>query len=124
MLLKHSSISHILSHSEAHTLGSHIQFYCMNVFNVLLHSHRHLSLFNSCFALHFLPSNLQLKPHEICFSNDLDPFIPAVMLNTVTLTSFLSFGTRNLSEKSKINADGSSRALKLTLHLSKLAVNE
>ena len=65
-----------------------------------LHSHRHLSLFHDWSELQFLPSNLHLHSHDICFVNIFHSFILVIMLNTLRFKSSVLFGTRTLLDKS------------------------
>ena len=41
----------------------------------------------------FLPYNLHLQPNEICFINDFESFIPAIVLNTFAFRSSVLFET-------------------------------
>ena len=59
--------------------------------------------------LHFLPSNLHLHLHDICFVNVFDSIIPVIMLNTLRLKSSVLLGTHILLEKSL-------RVLQLSTH--------
>ena len=73
----------------------------------------------------FLPSNLHLESHKICFINIFNSLNLVISLNTFTYTSFISFGTKVLSDKlSKVLQlpllDKSSKALQLPLHISNL----
>ena len=68
------------------------------------------------FELQFLPSNLHLHLHGICFANVFDSFIPIIMLNTLRLKSSVLFGLHTLLGKSL-------RVLQLPIHLSNLTVN-
>ena len=52
------------------------------------------------FELHFLPSNLHLLLHDVCFVNVFGSFIPAIMLNTFIFESSVLFGTHTLLDKS------------------------
>ena len=64
-----------------------------------LHWHRHLSLFHYWSELHFLPSNLHLHSHDICFVNVFHSFVPVIMLNTLRFKSSVLFGTHILFDK-------------------------
>ena len=67
--------------------------------------------------LHFLPSNLYLQSHELCFTFDFYLFIRIIIKNTLTFTSFiLHFRIHYLSNRS-------SNILQLPLHLSKVTIN-
>ena len=48
-----------------------------------LHSDRHLLLFHHWFD--FLPSNLHLYLHDICFINAFESFIPVIILNMLRI---------------------------------------
>ena len=65
-----------------------------------LHSHQHLSLFHHWFELYFLPSNLHLQTHDVCFAHAFDSFIPVIMLNTRKFNSAVLFRTHTLLDKS------------------------
>ena len=43
-------------------------------------------------------SNIPLQSHKIWFINTSDSFIPAVILNTLKLTVYISFATHVLSD--------------------------
>ena len=75
-----------------------------------------LSLFHFWFEFHFLPSNLPLHSHDICFVNVFDSFFSVIMLNTLRFESSVLFGTHTLLDKSL-------RVLQLPTHISKLTEN-
>ena len=54
--------------------------------------------------------------HDICFVNDFDSFITAIVLKKIKFKSSVLFGTHNL-------LDMSLRVLQLPNYLSKLTVN-
>ena len=83
---------------------------------IFLHSSQHLLLFHHQFKLHFLPSNLRLHLHDICFVNVFGSFIPVIVLNTLRSKSSVLFGTHNLLDKSL-------SVLQHTTHLSNLTAN-
>ena len=56
---------------------------------------------------HVVLLNLYLQSHETCFAVALDLFLSAILLNALTLMSFVSFGTHTFGEK----------ALQLPVHL-------
>ena len=58
--------------------------------------------------------NLHLQSHEICFVIVLASFLFAILLKALTFMSFVSFGTHTFGDKT----------LQLSLHLSKLIMNE
>ena len=69
------------------------------------------------FELHFLPPNLRLYSHDICFVDVLDLFIPVIILKTFKCESSVLFGqTQTLLDRSE-------RVLQLPTHLSKLTAN-
>ena len=51
------------------------------------------------FELQFLPLNLHLHLHDICFVNVFHSFIPVIMLNTLRFKSPVLFGTRTSLDK-------------------------
>ena len=65
-----------------------------------LHSHRHLWLFHHSSELHFLPSNLHVHLHDICFVNVFDSFIPITILGTLRFKPTVLFGIHTLFDKS------------------------
>ena len=77
---------------------------------------QHLSLFRFWFELHFLPSNLHLHSHDICFVNAFDAFVLLIILKALRFKSAVLFGTYYLLDKSL-------RVLQLPAHLSKLTEN-
>ena len=87
-----------------------------HMFFRFFHSHQHLPLFHVWFELLFLPSNLHLHLHDICFVNVFDSFIPVIMLKTLRFKSSLSFGTNTLLDRSL-------RVLQLPTYLSKWTTN-
>ena len=80
---------------------------------MLLHSHQHLSLFHQWFELNFLPSNLYLHSHDICFTNVFDSLIPVIKLNMLRFNFSVLFGTHTLLLKSL-------KVLQFPTHLSNL----
>ena len=78
-------------------------------------SHRHLSLLQFLFKLHFL-SNLYSHLHDICLVNVLDFFIPVIILTTGKVKYSVSVGTHTL-------LDNSSRVLQLPAHLPCVTAN-
>ena len=64
---------------------------------------------------HFLPSNLHLHSHDMCFVNVLESFIPVIMLNTLRFKSSVLIGTHILLDKSF-------KALPLPTNLSSLTL--
>ena len=107
-----------LPFSQVHVLTRiiNIFFYTLDVFLAFFTHVKLLSLFYFRFELHFLPSNLHVRSHDICFVNAFDPFIPAIILKIFKFTSSVLFATYILT-------DGSPRVLQLSLHLSKLITN-
>ena len=63
--------------------------------------------------LYFLPSNLLMHSHDICFVTVLDSFIPVIMLKTFRFKSSVLFGTHTLLD----------RSLGVLQHLPKLSAN-
>ena len=61
----------------------------------------------------FLPSNVHLGLHNICFVNVFNSFIPVIMQNTPRFKSSILFGTHTLLDKLL-------RLLELPKHLSNL----
>ena len=55
--------------SQLHAAGFQTIFFTYMSF---LHSHQHFSLFHHGPELYFLPSNLHLHSHDICFVNVFD----------------------------------------------------
>ena len=50
-------------------------------------------------------------------------FFPVIIVNNFKLVPSVLFWTPNLSDKSKVVSDGSSRVLQLSRHLFKLTIN-
>ena len=65
------------------------------------------------FELHFLPSNLHLNLHDICFANVFDSFVTIIILKMLRFKSSVLYRTYTLLNRSL-------RVLKLPTHLFKL----
>ena len=75
-----------------------------------LHSHLHLFLFQRCFLLQTIASNLYLPLHFSCYSINLVSLVLDIRLNILAFQFFIISGTQ-------IFAYGSSISLQLPLHL-------
>ena len=119
------TLSHITA-EPSRILAKHFQFSQLHVAGFqtqtfsytrcFLHSHGHLLLFHHWSELHFLPSNLHLHLHDICFVNIFYSFIPVIMLSTLRFKFSVLFGGHTLLDKLL-------RVLQLITHLSNLTTN-
>ena len=75
---------------KIHVAGFQIYFFSHML--CLLHSRRHLLLFNHWFELHFLPSNLHFHSRDICLVNVFDLFMPVIMSNLFRFKSSFLVG--------------------------------
>ena len=105
----------VLPFSPLHVAGFQTYFFWHTWH--FLHSYGHLSFLHRWSELHFLPSNLHIHSHHICFVNVFNSFIPVIMLSTLRFKSSFLFGTHTLLDKSL-------RVLQLPTHLSNLTANE